>query len=59
MAIAEKLTSTDLELLPQDGKRYELIKGELYVFRQPMLGFSCRIAALFFRRSSLPGQKRS
>jgi Uma2 family endonuclease len=35
MAIAEKLTSADLEFLPQDGKRYELIEGELYVSRQP------------------------
>jgi len=30
-----KLTSTDLELLPEDGKLYELIEGELYVSRQP------------------------
>ena len=30
-----KLTSADLELLPEDGKVYELIEGELYVSRQP------------------------
>jgi Uma2 family endonuclease len=30
-----KLTSADLELLPEDGKLYELIEGELYVSRQP------------------------
>lgn len=30
-----KLTSADLELMPDDGKRYELIEGELYVSRQP------------------------
>ena len=35
MATAEKLTSADLRFLPQDGKRYELIEGELYVSRQP------------------------
>jgi Uma2 family endonuclease len=35
MTIAEKLTSADLLLLPQDNKRYELIEGELYVSRQP------------------------
>jgi Uma2 family endonuclease len=35
MAIAEKFTSSDLALMPDDGKRYELIEGELYVFRQP------------------------
>jgi Uma2 family endonuclease len=28
-------TSADLELLPDDGKRYEIIDGELYVSRQP------------------------
>jgi Uma2 family endonuclease len=30
-----KLTSADLELLPEDGKLYELIEGELYESRQP------------------------
>ena len=28
-------TSRDLELLPDDGKRYEIIDGELYVAKQP------------------------
>ena len=28
-------TSADLELLPDDGKRYEIIDGELYVTRAP------------------------
>ena len=28
-------TSADLEVLPDDGKRYEIIDGELYVSRQP------------------------
>lgn len=28
-------TSQDLEALPDDGKRYEIIDGELYVSRQP------------------------
>ena len=28
-------TSHDLELLPDDGKRYEIIDGELYVSKQP------------------------
>jgi len=27
-------TSRDLEVLPDDGKRYEIIDGELYVSRQ-------------------------
>lgn len=28
-------TSADLELMPDDGKRYEIIVGELYVSKQP------------------------
>jgi len=28
-------TSQDLELLPDDGKRYEIVNGELYVSKQP------------------------
>ena len=34
-AITEKFTSADLAVLPEDGKRYEIIEGELYVSRQP------------------------
>ena len=30
-------TSQDLELLPENGKRYEIVDGELYVSRQPHL----------------------
>jgi len=30
-----KWTSADLELLPEDGKRYEIIDGELFVTRAP------------------------
>lgn len=33
MPIAMPWTSSDLELLPDDGKRYEIIDGELYVSR--------------------------
>jgi len=28
-------TSRDLELLPEDGSRYEIVDGELYVAKQP------------------------
>jgi Uma2 family endonuclease len=35
MTTLPKLTSADLELMPDDGKRYELIDGELYVSKQP------------------------
>jgi Uma2 family endonuclease len=33
--IADKFTSSDLAFMPDDGKRYEIIEGELYVSRQP------------------------
>jgi Uma2 family endonuclease len=32
---ALRWTSADLEVLPDDGKRYEIIDGELYMSRQP------------------------
>ena len=35
MATYPKFTSADLLLMPDDGKRYEVIEGELYVSRQP------------------------
>lgn len=35
METALKFTSADLLLMPDDGKRYEIIEGELYVSRQP------------------------
>ena len=35
MTTTPRFTSADLELLPDDGKRYEIIDGELYVSRQP------------------------
>jgi Uma2 family endonuclease len=35
MSTTVKYTSADLALMPDDGKRYEIIEGELYVSRQP------------------------
>jgi Uma2 family endonuclease len=35
MVTAEKFTSADLELMPEDSNRYEIIEGELYVSRAP------------------------
>jgi len=35
MISAPRFTSADLALLPDDGKRYEIIEGELYVSKQP------------------------
>jgi len=43
MVTSVKFTSADLELMPDDGKRYEIIEGELYVSRQPSVEhqYSC------------------
>ncbi len=35
MTQAIRFTSADLELMPDDGKRYEIIDGELYMSKQP------------------------
>jgi Uma2 family endonuclease len=35
MNTAQRWTSADLAVLPDDGKRYEIIDGELYMSRQP------------------------
>jgi len=35
MARSMRWTSADLELFPDDGKRYEIVDGELYVSKQP------------------------
>lgn len=35
MATELRWTSADLEVMPDDGKRYEVIDGELYVSKQP------------------------
>ena len=35
MSTAEKFTSADLKLMPEDGKLYEVIEGNLYVSKQP------------------------
>ncbi|HMA35502.1 MAG TPA: Uma2 family endonuclease [Chloroflexia bacterium] len=35
MATLPRWTSADLEVLPDDGKRYEIVDGDLYVSKQP------------------------
>ena len=35
METTEKFTSADLALMPDDGQRYEVIEGALYVSKQP------------------------
>jgi Uma2 family endonuclease len=35
MSLQTRFTSRDLELMPDDGKRYEIIDGELLVSKQP------------------------
>jgi Uma2 family endonuclease len=37
MTTTPRFTSADLEAFPDDGKRYEIIDGELYVSKQPHL----------------------
>ncbi len=37
MIAAHRFTSSDLALMPDDGKRYEVIDGELYVTHQHRL----------------------
>src|SRR4051794_7009541 len=37
MSSSLRFTSADLEAMPDDGKLYEIIDGELYVTRQPHL----------------------
>src|SRR5918911_1906469 len=41
------LTLADLDALPEDGKRYELIAGELYVSRAPHLTHQAVIGNLY------------
>lgn len=38
MVTALRWTTADLEVMPEDGKRYEIIDGELYVTTQPSWG---------------------
>lgn len=45
---ALRWTSQDLELLPDDGKRYEIVDGELYVSRQPHLYHQIAIGKVFY-----------
>ena len=37
MTTTPRFTSADLDAFPDDGKRYEIIDGELYVSKQPHL----------------------
>src|SRR5437660_4288597 len=49
MTTSLRWTSQDLEVLPDDGKRYEIVDGELYVSKQPHWEHqfvSLRLAAL-------------
>ncbi len=46
--IAPKLTVDDLALLPDDGKRYELIDGELFVTGMLSLVHQCVSGNLLF-----------
>ena len=35
MAASLRFSSADLDAFPEDGKRYEIVDGELYVSKQP------------------------
>ncbi len=48
MSTAVKFTSADLALMPDDGKRYEIIEGELYVSRQPSFEHQHTCARLIY-----------
>jgi hypothetical protein len=50
-AIEPKLTVDDLALLPDDGKRYELIEGELLVSRVRQLYHTNLLQAIYKRNS--------
>lgn len=59
MSTAEKFTSADLAVMPEDGKHYEIIEGELYVSRQPSFdhqytcGRLCRFLEEWNERSKM------
>lgn len=48
MSTALRWTTSDLEALPDDGKRYEIIDGELYVSRQPHSDHQYTCGEVFF-----------
>src|SRR6516225_6151761 len=48
MASSTRWGSSDLEVLPDDGKRYEIIDGELYVSKQPHWYHQLVCGRLFF-----------
>ncbi|HEY6402663.1 MAG TPA: hypothetical protein VI479_14700 [Blastocatellia bacterium] len=52
-------TTDDLMAMPDDGKLYEIIEGELYVHEDeltsPLLpGFSCKVSTLFMQIPPAP-----
>ncbi len=62
MTNALRWTSADLELLPDDGKRYEIVEGELFVSKQPHWHHqaSClQVAALLNAWSKASGSGRA
>src|SRR5579863_4302844 len=44
----QRWTLSDLELLPDDGSRYEIIDGELYVSKQPDMQHQIVCGKLFY-----------
>jgi len=52
-----RFTSADLEAFPDDGKRYEIIDGELYVSKQPHI-YHQRAFARSYGSNSTSGRRR-
>ncbi len=56
--IAPLLTAADLELMPDDGNRYELVEGELLVTRAPGVPHQLVLANLIFVLKSYQEKSR-
>ena len=59
MSVIRRFTSADLELFPEnDGKRYEIIDGELYVSRQPHLYHQFVCDEILFRLQQWSNERK-
>ena len=56
---AQHWTLPDLELLPDDGSRYEIIDGELYVSKQPDMQHQIVCGNIFFQLKSWSNQTQT
>ena len=56
---AQHWTLPDLELLPDDGSRYEIVDGELYVSKQPDMQHQIVCGNIFFQLKSWSNQTQT